>query len=290
MFERIAIIGAGFSGAVIARELAPTGRFAIDVYDDRSHVGGNCHTVRDESTSVMVHAYGPHIFHTSDEEVRRYVNSFGLLRPFENRVKAVTARGVFSIPVNLLTINQLFGKSFTPREAEAFVREQAVSFEHEPRNFEEQALAFLGEIIYENFFRGYTQKQWGLSPRELPASILKRLPVRFTYNDNYYFDRYQGIPEDGYTAIITRILDHDAISVFLNTFMVPSDLKGYTHVFWSGPVDAYFGHRYGRLRSAIRAYKGRRGLPRQRRDQLLPRGGPAHPDHGAQAFRTVGVS
>ncbi len=243
----IAVVGAGFSGAVIAREIADSGRHRVVVFDERAHLGGNCHTSRDEETGIMVHRYGPHIFHTSREHVWRYVQRFSTFEPFTNRVKAVTKRGVFSLPINLLTINQFFGARFSPAQAARFLSSIADKSIIEPRTFEEQALAFVGRDLYECFFRDYTRKQWGVEPTELPASILKRLPIRFNYDDNYYSDRWQAIPTDGYTALIARMLDHPAISVHLCTGATPALTSEFEHVFWSGPIDAFYGHDLGRL-------------------------------------------
>lgn len=243
----IAIAGAGFAGAVLARELAASGRFKIRVFDEREHIAGNCHTSRDAATGVMIHHYGPHIFNTSREDVWEYVNRYGKIEPFVNRVKAVTAKGVFSLPVNLLTINQFFGKKMTPPQARDFIGGLSDRSIGEPQSFEEQALKFVGRELYENFFKGYTKKQWGVDPSRLPASILKRLPVRFNYDDNYYNQKYQGIPAEGYTKIVERLLDHPQIEVKLKTRLAPGDKDRYAHVFWSGPIDAFFGYEHGRL-------------------------------------------
>ena len=242
----ISIVGAGFSGAVLARELAEAG-CRIDVFDTRPHVAGNCHTERDAKTDVMVHTYGPHIFHTSNEKVWDYIRRYGEFVPFVNRVKAITGGRVFSLPLNLLTINQFFGKTFSPAEAEAFFAEVGDRSIESPANFEEQALHLMGRDLYEAFFEGYTTKQWGMSPSELPASILKRLPVRFNYDDNYYASRYQGIPRDGYTAIVQNLLDHPSIELHLGTRFERSQAGRYDHVFCSGPIDAWFGYDEGRL-------------------------------------------
>ena len=242
----ILLVGAGLSGAVIGRMLAEAGHRAT-VIDARAHVGGNCHTERDPETGVLVHVYGPHIFHTDDEEVWDYVNGFARFLPYKNRVKT-TARGqVFSLPINLHTINQFYGKTFRPDEARAFIAEQADRTITDPQSFEEQALAFVGPDLYETFFKGYTEKQWGCSPTELPASILKRLPVRFNYDDNYFFHRFQGMPEEGYTPMIAAILDHPKIDVHLETPFAPERAARHDHVFWSGPLDGYFGYGLGRL-------------------------------------------
>ncbi|MDX2048958.1 MAG: UDP-galactopyranose mutase [Chitinophagaceae bacterium] len=242
------IIGAGFSGAVIAERLVNSLDCRVLVIDERQHIGGNCHTARDESTGVMVHTYGPHIFNTDNEEVWNYLQQFGEFVPFVYRVKAVHNGQVYSLPVNLHTINQLFGKSFNPKEAEAFIASLADNTIAEPKNFEEQALKFLGEKLYRAFFYGYTKKQWGCEPRELPASILKRLPVRFNYNDNYYSNHIQAMPRDGYTAIFESMLTHPNIEVKLNTkFDDGFDTNGFEHIFYSGPIDAFFKYKHGRL-------------------------------------------
>lgn len=244
--KKIAIVGAGFSGAVIARELAEAG-IESDVFDGRSHVAGNCHTERDSESGVMVHRYGPHIFHTDNERVWQYLNRFTQFMPYTNRVKT-TARGrVFSLPINLLTINQFFGKTLSPSEARAFIKEQADLSIEDPQNFEEQALRFVGKELYEAFFKGYTLKQWGCSPTLLPAYILKRLPVRFNYDDNYFFHKYQGMPEHGYTAIVEKILDHENIKVLLGTLFSRERSSSYEHVFYSGAIDAYYEYELGRL-------------------------------------------
>ena len=241
------MVGAGLSGAVIGRQLAEAGH-QVQVVDSRDHIGGNCHTTRDPETGVLLHVYGPHIFHTDDAEVWDYVNQFARFMPYKNRVKT-TARGqVFSLPVNLHTINQFFGKTMRPDEAQAFIStEQADSSIEDPQSFEEQALRFVGRDLYEAFFKGYTVKQWGMSPAQLPASILKRLPLRFSYDDNYFFHKYQGMPEQGYSEMIAKILDHPGISVLLETNFSREQTGDYDHVFYSGPLDGYFDYGLGRL-------------------------------------------
>ena len=242
----IAVVGAGFSGAVIARELACAGH-TVTVFDARPHVAGNCFSERDAATDVMVHVYGPHIFHTDNQVVWDYVRQFGEFMPYTNRVKSTVNGQVFSLPINLHTINQFFGKTFSPNEARIFIAAQADTSIDEPHNFEEQALKFIGRDLYEAFFKGYTIKQWGIAPTELPASILKRLPVRFNYDDNYFNHRFQGIPKEGYTAIVENILNHENISVRLNTAFAREHANAFEHVFYSGPIDAWFDHALGRL-------------------------------------------
>lgn len=239
-------VGAGFSCAVIARELAQAGHH-ITVIDQRNHVAGNCHTERDAETNVMVHVYGPHIFHTDNETVWQYLQQFAKFMPYTNRVKAVSGEQVYSLPINLHTINQFYGKTFSPKQAREWIQAQSDQSITEPQTFEEQAMKFVGKDLYQAFFKGYTSKQWGVSPTELPASILKRLPVRFNYDDNYFAHKFQGMPENGYTEIVANILQHDNISVKLNTAFDESMLPEYDHVFWSAPLDAWFKHSLGRL-------------------------------------------
>jgi UDP-galactopyranose mutase len=243
---RVAVAGAGFSGAVIARRLAEAGHDVV-VFETRDHVAGNCHTERDPGTQVMVHRYGPHIFHTADERVWSYVNRFATMMPFNHRVRTTVQGRVYLLPVNLLTINQLFGATLGPDEARAFIHRQADSSIDEPANFEEQALKFMGRRLYEAFFLGYTRKQWGLPPTEIPASVLKRLPLRFSYEDSYFNHPHQAIPRDGYTALVTAILDHPRVEVHLSTGYSAADQREFDHSVWSGPLDAWFDHRYGRL-------------------------------------------
>ena len=243
---KLLMVGAGLSGAVIGRTLAEAGH-RITIVDARDHVAGNCHTERDPDTGVLVHRYGPHIFHTDDDEVWAYVQGFETFLPYKNRVKTTSGGAVYSLPINLHTINQFYGKTLRPAEARAFINEIADTSIDDPRTFEEQALRFVGPDLYEAFFKGYTTKQWGCHPSELPASILRRLPVRFNYDDNYFFHKYQGMPRSGYTAMVERILDHPAIDVHLGTSFARDDAAAYDHVFYSGPLDGYFDYELGRL-------------------------------------------
>lgn len=244
--KNIAMAGAGLSCAVIARELAEKGH-QITIFEGRNHIAGNCHTQRDDETGIMVHMYGPHIFHTDNEEVWNYVNKYMEFKPYINRVKSTTQGQVYSLPINLHTINQFFGKTLSPNEARAFIEAQADMSIVNPQSFEEQALRFVGKDLYEAFFKGYTKKQWGLEPSALPASILKRLPVRFNYDDNYFSHRFQGMPVDGYTKMVENILNHENITVHLNTLFKRDQVSEYDHVFYSGTIDGYFDYEFGRL-------------------------------------------
>lgn len=243
---KIAIVGAGFSGAVLAAKLAEN-NFYIDVFDGRDHVGGNCYTYRDDRTGVMVHKYGPHIFHTDNKIVWDFITSLTTFKPYVNRVKTTYDGAVYSLPINLHTINQFFSKTLSPKEAEAFILTMSEVNINQPVTFEEQALKFVGKDLYTAFFKGYTEKQWGINPKLLPASILKRLPLRFNYDDNYFNHAYQGMPENGYTPIFEKLLSHENIQVHLSRNVTKEELEDYTHIFYSGPLDGWFDYQFGRL-------------------------------------------
>ena len=246
MKKNILIVGAGFSGAVIGRLLAEED-YKVTIIDSRNHIAGNCYSARHKETNVLVHTYGPHIFHTDNETVWNFVNKHTNMMPYVNRVKATVNGQVFSLPINLHTINQFFKKTCSPQEAKALIESKGDHTITEPASFEQQALRFVGKELYEAFFKGYTIKQWGLDPSELPASILKRLPVRFNYDDNYFNHKFQGMPEEGYTPLVESILNHPNITVKLNTQFEKPDKQKYDHLFYSGPLDAYFDYQFGHL-------------------------------------------
>ena len=244
----VLVIGAGFAGSVVARELAQAG-YGVTVIEKRDHLGGNCHSAQDDTTGVTVHTYGPHIFNTNDREVWEYVGQFCTLMPFINRVKAVNSHGVFSFPINLHTINQFFHTNLNPEQARDLIDSRRNKRITEPQNLEEQALSVVGAELYEAFIRDYTVKQWGRSPLEIPASFLSRMPVRFNYDDNYYLTKLQGIPQNGYTEIFERMLSHPNIRVELGVdFLAMRDAEqAAKYIFFTGPIDSFFAHRLGRL-------------------------------------------
>lgn len=244
--KRVLITGAGLAGSVLARQLADAGVPSL-VIDRREHIAGLCYNSRDEVTGISVHRYGPHIFHTSNERVWRYVQRFDTWCPWINQVKATNAKGVFSMPINLMTINQLFGTRLNPEQARQFIESKQDKSIESPANAEQQLLRFVGREIYETFFRDYTTKQWGVSPRELSADIIKRIPIRFTYNDNYYTDTYQGFPMSGYAGLVARILDHELIEVKMSTPYEKAMEAEFSHTFYSGPLDEYFEYSAGDL-------------------------------------------
>ena len=244
--KRVLIVGAGLSGCVVARELAEAGVASL-VVDKEAHVGGMCYSRRDDETGVDVHVFGPHIFNTNSEKVWNYVSRFDRFYPWVNRVKASNRKGIYSFPINLHTINQLFSRRFTPSEARAYIdtlRDKTIT---NPRNAEEKLLSMVGSEIYETFFKGYTIKQWGVTPAEMPADILKRIPVRFNYDDNYYNSRYQGLPLSGYTQWLANMLNHPLISVKTLCAYEPEMRKEFIYTFYAGPLDAYFAYAAGEL-------------------------------------------
>lgn len=242
--ERCLVVGAGFSGAVVARRLAEAG-MACTVIDERRHVAGNCHTEEDAETGILLHRYGPHIFHTDDEAVWAFVRRFGEWLPYRHRVFATTGGAVYRLPVNLHTINQLFGTTMGPEEAKAFI---AARSQPNPQaaNFREQALAMMGPELHEAFFRHYTRKQWGVADEHLPAKVIQRLPLRFDYDDNYFHHVRQAMPRDGYTAVVAAMLDHPLIELRLGARSEDAGTD-WRHTFYSGGLDRYFGFRFGQL-------------------------------------------
>jgi UDP-galactopyranose mutase len=242
----VLITGAGFSGATLARILAENG-FRCVVVDERQHVAGNCHTERDHKTGIMVHRYGPHIFHTDDDRIWKFVCRFGEFVPYRHQVFTTAGGNIFSLPINLHTINQFFGKTFTPDEARRFIASKTVHIS-DPKTLEEQALSTLGPELYHAFIRDYTAKQWGRDPKTLPAAVLKRLPVRFDYDTNYFRHSRQMMPRDGYSDVVASMLRHSNIEVRLGEAVEGSRVTGtYAHVFYTGMLDRYFDFRLGRL-------------------------------------------
>ena len=238
------IVGAGLYGAVCARELQDAGKKVI-VIDKRSHIGGNIFTEKIEG--INVHKYGAHIFHTNDKDVWSYVQRFATFNRFTNSPVANYKGQLYSLPFNMYTFNQMWG-IVTPQEAENKIAEQRREISEEPRNLEEQAISLVGRDIYERLIKGYTEKQWGRSCKELPSFIIKRLPVRFTFDNNYFNALYQGIPVGGYTKMVESMLE--GIEVRLGIDYLKERLEFDRHVesvIYTGPIDAYYGYSLGTL-------------------------------------------
>ncbi|MBE5922173.1 MAG: UDP-galactopyranose mutase [Lachnospiraceae bacterium] len=243
------IVGAGLYGAVFAHEMAKNGKKCL-VIDKRNHIGGNIYT--EEMEGIQVHRYGAHIFHTSKKEIWDYVNQFAEFNHYINSPVAIYGDELYNLPFNMNTFSKMWGVK-TPAEAKQKIAEQIASLQiTEPRNLEEQALSLVGTDVYEKLVKGYTEKQWGRSCTELPAFIIKRLPLRFTYDNNYFNDRYQGIPVGGYTALVEKMLAADGIEVRIGIdFFAEYGVDGWRDaaekLVFTGPIDEFFAYEYGHL-------------------------------------------
>ncbi|MEV4774310.1 UDP-galactopyranose mutase [Microbacterium sp. LWH12-1.2] len=248
------VVGSGFFGLTIAERAAEAGR-KVTVIDRRHHIGGNAYSENEPETGIEVHRYGAHLFHTSNETVWEYVNRFTTFTNYVHRVYTTHKGVVFPMPVNLGTINQFFQSAYTPDEARALVKEQAGEFDAKTAsNFEEKGIALVGRPLFEAFFRDYTAKQWQTDPQKLSGDIISRLPVRYTYDNRYFNDTWEGLPTDGYTAWLERMADHPNIEVKLNVdyFDESQPLNkratvGQVPVVYTGPVDRYFDYAEGAL-------------------------------------------
>ena len=246
----LVVVGSGFFGLTIAERCATELGLKVLVLDRRHHIGGNAYSEADAETGIEVHVYGAHLFHTSNKKVWDYVNRFTEFTTYQHRVYTSHQGQVYPMPINLGTINQFFDAAYSPDEARALIREQAAELgDKEPENFVEKGVSLIGRPLYEAFIAHYTAKQWQTDPEKLSADIISRLPVRYTYNNRYFNDTYEGLPKDGYTAWLERMADHPNIEVRLDTdfFTVKDDYIGVVPVVYTGPVDAYFDFSEGEL-------------------------------------------
>ncbi|HEX5018261.1 MAG TPA: UDP-galactopyranose mutase [Actinomycetes bacterium] len=246
----LVVVGSGFFGLTVAERAARELGLSVLVLERRSHLGGNAYSEADPETGIEVHRYGAHLFHTSNERVWEYVNRFTAFTGYQHRVWTKFHDKVYSMPINLGTICSYFGRSLGPDEARALVSEQAREFDADTaNNLEEKAISLIGRPLYEAFIRGYTLKQWQTDPKELPAEIITRLPVRYTFDNRYFNDTYEGLPVDGYTAWLERMADDRRIEVQLDTdfFDRKNEIVGQVPVVYTGPVDRYFDYAEGRL-------------------------------------------
>jgi len=240
----VLIVGAGLYGAVMARELTDAGKKVL-VAERRPHIAGNTYTERVEG--IDVHVYGAHIFHTNNRTVWNYVNRFAEFNRFTNSPVANYKGELYSLPFNMHTFHRMWGV-VTPQEAEAKIAEQRGEITGEPRNLEEQAISLAGRDIYEKLIKGYTEKQWGRPCSELPAFIIRRIPVRLTFDNNYFNALYQGIPNGGYTAMAERMLDRIEVRLNCDYLQHKEELDAQAKlVIYTGPIDAYFGYSLGPL-------------------------------------------
>ena len=247
------VVGSGFFGLTIAERAASQLGKRVLIIEKRSHIGGNAFSQPEPETGIEVHQYGAHLFHTSNERVWNYVTQFTKFTDYQHRVFAMHDGKAYQFPMGLGLINQFFGRYYSPDEARELIKDQAGEFSvDEAKNLEEKAIALIGRPLYEAFIRDYTAKQWQTDPKELPASNITRLPVRYTFNNRYFNDTHEGLPVDGYAAWLRAMIDHDLIDVQLDTdwFDVRADIRAANPdapVVYTGPLDRYFDYSAGRL-------------------------------------------
>jgi UDP-galactopyranose mutase len=234
------IVGAGLYGSICANELTKSGKKVL-VIESRNHIGGNCHT--ENRDGINIHTYGPHIFHTSNEDVWKWINQYVEFNNFRYNPVANYEGELYSLPFNMWTFNKLWGVT-TPKEAKDVIDSQSKEIDN-PNNLEDQSIKLVGKDVYEKLIKGYTEKQWRKPCNELPKEIIKRLPVRFTYDNNYFNDKYQGIPIGGYTQIFEKLLD--GIEVRLGVDYFKDELPEHSKVIYTGPIDKFFNYEFGEL-------------------------------------------
>lgn len=249
------VVGSGLFGLTVAEQCARRWGLKVAVVERRLHIGGNAYSEIDATTGIEVHRYGAHIFHTSNERVWDYVNRFTSFTPYIHRGWTTVGGRVYPLPINLATINQFFGTALTPDQARALITEQASEVSADQiDNCEAKGISLLGRPLFDTFFRGYTAKQWQTDPRDLPASIMGRLPVRYTYDNRYFNDSYEGLPSDGYARWLTRMADTSGIDIYLDSdFLDPGNplgqaaTVGQVPVVYTGAIDRYFNEAEGEL-------------------------------------------
>src|SRR5436190_6797307 len=245
MFDYL-IVGAGFAGSVLAERLARGSNKKVILCDKRPHIGGNAYDHYNEA-GILIHKYGPHIFHTNSREVFEYLSRFTQWRPYQHRVRASVDGQLVPIPINLDTINSLYGLSLTSFEVEEFFKKVAEPVEH-VRTSEDVVVSKVGRELYEKFFRNYTRKQWGLDPSELDACVTSRVPTRTNRDDRYFTDTYQSMPLQGYTRMFERMLTHPNIHILINSdYREIKTLIPHKQLIYTGPVDEYFDYCFGKL-------------------------------------------
>jgi len=244
------VVGSGIFGSVIAERIASVANERVVVIEKREHIGGNCYSRIDPETGIEVHAYGSHIFHTSSTKVWQYITQFTAFNSYRHKVLARHNNQIFFMPINLKTINDFYGLDLSSTDARQFIADEAKKEQiGVPKNLEEKAVSSIGRPLYEAFVKGYTVKQWGKNPTELPASIINRLPVHFNYDSWYFDDPYQGIPLNGYEEVFKRLLKNPNIEVMLNTdfFEIKDSFDDDALIIYSGPIDRFFDYKYGVL-------------------------------------------
>ncbi|HKC28618.1 MAG TPA: UDP-galactopyranose mutase [Jatrophihabitans sp.] len=250
MNHDLIVVGSGFFGLTIAERCASELGLRVRVIERRDHLGGNAYSEPEPETGIEIHRYGAHLFHTSNQRVWDYATKFTSFTGYQHHVFSIYDGRVYPLPINLATICEFFGKAMSPSEARQLIREQAAEVDtSEASNLEEKAISLIGRPLYDAFVRGYTAKQWQTDPRELPAEIITRLPVRYTFNNRYFNDTFEGLPVDGYTAWLQKMADHPKIDVELGVdFLAERDrLVGSVPIVYTGALDAYFDYAEGDL-------------------------------------------
>jgi len=246
----LVVVGSGFFGLTVAERCARDLGLRVLVVERRPHIGGNAYSEAEPETGIEIHRYGAHLFHTSNARVWEYASRFTAFTGYQHRVFSIYKGRVYPMPINLATMCEYFGTALSPDEARKLVAEQAAEVPPgRAANLEQKAISLIGRPLYEAFIRGYTYKQWQTDPVDLPAEIITRLPVRYTFDNRYFSDTFEGLPADGYTAWLERMVDHPNIEVRLNTdfSQVRSDVVGRVPVVYTGPLDAYFAYAAGDL-------------------------------------------
>lgn len=244
------VVGAGFFGSVIAERIANDLEEHVVIIEKRDHIGGNCSSKKDDSTGIEYHQYGTHIFHTSEKTVWKYINNFTSFNGYRHQVLTIYRNKVYQMPINLETINSFYNVNLRPYEVDDFLKRD-ISKEKigNPQNLEEKAVSLVGHPLYEAFIKGYTLKHWQKDPKTLPASIIERIPVRKNYDENYYFDTWQGIPIGGYDEIFQKMLDHPKIELHLKVdfFDMREQIPNTCFIIYTGPIDRLFNYKFGML-------------------------------------------
>jgi UDP-galactopyranose mutase len=247
---KIVIVGSGFFGSVLAERITSVLNIPVTVIEKREHIGGNCYSEINLETNIEYHAYGPHIFHTSNETVWNYINNFTEFTSYKHQVLSTHNDTVYQMPVNLETINSFYNLNLKPYEVESFLQSEiAKEANLDLTNFEDYTISKIGRPLYNAFIKGYTHKQWNLDPREMPASIAMRLPYRSNYEESYYHSKWQGMPTKGYTAIFKKLLSNKQIELKLNTdfFDIRDQFNDVDLLIYSGPIDRFFDYKHGKL-------------------------------------------
>ena len=244
----VIVVGSGFFGSTIAERITSTSKVKVAVIESRNHIGGNSYSEIDVATQIEYHKYGSHLFHTNSEKIWEYCNKFTKFNNYRHKVFTIHNGQMYSMPINLGTINQFYETNYSPEQAKTKIKDLGLNTKNgEALDLESKAISLIGEELYNAFIKGYTTKQWQVDPKELPASIITRLPVRYNYNNEYFDDNYQGIPIDGYTKWIEKLLEKSTIFLDTDFFDIRNQISPNQIVIYTGPIDRYFAYKYGEL-------------------------------------------